>query len=173
VRAPALTIRLSRRSDGAVLLELRRADGTVTWQKRTGPAAEFFAVHDLTHYAVESTLGYRGAFFGLVAEGWDLSDFGTPWRRGPLPTEALAAEVVVGCFDTQRAAGERLTALQCNTSAQSYFATQGRPSPVCVSDEELERVRNLLSDLVWRWQATGSGESLEFAFPPPSASPRD
>jgi hypothetical protein len=166
VPEPTLTIRLSRRPDGAVIFELRRADGTTTWQKRTGPTAEFFAVHDLTHYAVETTLGYRGAFYGLVAGGWDLSDFGSPWRRGPLPTEALAAEVIVGCFDTQRAAHERLSASQCNTAAQSYFDARRSPSPVQVSDEELDRVRSLLSDLVWRWHAATAGDSLELSFPP-------
>ena len=62
-----LAVRLTRKRDGAVVLELRRADGTTTWQKRTGPTAEFFAVHDLTHYAVETVLGYRRAFYGLVA----------------------------------------------------------------------------------------------------------
>jgi hypothetical protein len=167
----ALTIRLSRRPDSAVVLELRRADGTTTWQKRTGPTAEFFAVHDLTHYAVETTLGYRGAFYGLVASGWDLSDFGSPWRRGPLPIEALAAEVIVGCFDTQRAAHERLSASQCNTAAHSYFDAQGSPSPVQISDEELDRVRSLLSDLVWRWHAAKPGDSLELLFPPARPSP--
>jgi hypothetical protein len=163
--ASALTIRLARRPDGAVLFELRRADGTTTWQKRSGPTAEYFAVHDLTHYAVETTLGFRAAFYGLVADGWDLSDFGTPWRRGPLPTEALAAEVIVGCFDTQRAAYERLSASQCNSSAHSYFAARGEPSPVHVTDEELDRVRSTLSDVVQRWHSARPGDSLELAFP--------
>jgi hypothetical protein len=169
---PALTIRLSRRPDGAVIFALRRADGTTTWQKRTGPTAEFFAVHDLTHYAVETTLGYRGAFYGLVASGWDLSDFGPPWPRGPLPIEALAAEVIVGLFDTQRAAHERLSATQCNAAAESYFDAHRSPSPVHVTDEELDRVRGLLSDLAWRWHAARPDEPMELSFPPANPSSR-
>jgi hypothetical protein len=168
---PALTIRLSRRPDGAVIFELRRADGTTTWQKRTGPTAEFFAVHDLTHYAVETTLGYRGAFYGLVASGWDLSDFGPPWPRGALPIEALAAEVIVGLFDTQRAAHERLSATQCNDAARSYFDAHGAPSPIHVTDEALDQVRSLLSDLVWRWHAVRPDETMELSFPPATPSP--
>jgi hypothetical protein len=27
-------------------------------------------LHDLTHYAVETALGYRRDFFGLITEGW-------------------------------------------------------------------------------------------------------
>jgi hypothetical protein len=167
--APFLTIRFVRRPDGAVLFELRRADGTTTWQKRSGPTAEFFAVHDLTHYAVETTLGFHRAFYGLVAEGWELSDFGTPWHRGPLAAEALAAEVIVGCFDTQRAAHEQLLASQCNSSAQSYFAARDEPSPVYVTDDQLDRVRSVLSDLVWRWHSAGPGDSLVLTFPPAPA----
>jgi hypothetical protein len=161
---PALTIGLTRRADGAVVFALRRADGTTTWQKRTGGTAEFFAVHDLTHYAVETELHFARAFYGLVAEGWALTDFGTPWPRGPLPPEALPAEVIVGCFDTARAAGERLTADACNASAAAYFANAGMPSPVSVTDDALDRVRARLSELVWRWQALPPGEPLELEF---------
>ena len=157
----ALTIALTRRTDGAVVFSLRRPDGTTTWQKRAGPTAEFFAVHDLTHYAVETELGFERAFYGLVAEGWALTDFGTPWPRGPLPPQALPAEVIVGCFDAARAAGERLTADACNTSTASYFANAGLPPPVSVTDEALDRIRARLSELVWRWQALTPGETLE------------
>jgi hypothetical protein len=157
----ALTIALTRRRDGAVVFSLRRADGTTTWQKRVGPTAEFFAVHDLTHYAVEAELGFERAFYGLVAEGWALTDFGTPWPRGSLPSEALPAEVIVGCFDTARAAGERLTAEACNASAAAYFANAGVVSPVSLTDAALDRVRTRLSELVWRWQALPPGETME------------
>jgi hypothetical protein len=164
--APAtLAIRLTRKRDGAVVLELRRHDGSSTWQKRTGPTAEFFAVHDLTHYAVETVLGYRHAFYGLVAEGWDLADFGHPWPRGPLPDDALPAEVIVGCFDRQRAAGAPLTAEDCNTTAASYFSNAGRRSPVSLSEEDLARVRARMSDLIWRWQALAEGDTLALSFP--------
>jgi hypothetical protein len=163
---PALTIALTRRPDGAVVFSLRRADGTTTWQKRVGPSAEFFAVHDLTHYAVETELRFERAFYGLVAEGWNLTDFGRPWPRGPLPPEALPAELIVGYLDTARASGERLTAAVCNSSAAAYFANAGVPTPpVAVTDAALDRIRARLSELVWRWQALPPGETMELDFP--------
>jgi hypothetical protein len=168
---PGLTIALTRRTDGSVIFSLRRPDGTSTWQKRSGPTAEFFAVHDLTHYAVETELGFERAFYGLVAEGWALTDFGTPWPRGPMPADALPAEVIVGCFDTARAAGERLTAEACNSSAAAYFANAGvAPSPVSVTDAALDRVRARLSELVWRWQALPPGETMELEWAPDERS---
>jgi hypothetical protein len=161
---PALTIALTRRSDGAVVFSLTRADGATTWQKRVGPTAEFFAVHDLTHYAVETELGFKRAFYGLVAEGWNLTDFGRPWPRGPLPPEALPAEVIVGYLDTARAAGERLTAEACNSSAAAYFANAGLASSVAVTDAVLDRIRARLSELVWRWHALPPGETMELTW---------
>ena len=147
------------------MLELRRADGTSTWQKRRGPTADFFAIHDLTHYAVETILGFDRAFYGLVAEGWNLGDFGTPWPRGPLPPEAVPAEVIVGCFDTARAAHVPLTAGQCNATASSYFANAGVPCAVSVTDDVLKRVRDRLSELAWRWHALPVRETLALPFP--------
>lgn len=165
MQAAPLTIRFTRRADGAVLFELRRADGSSTWQKRRGPTADFFAVHDLTHYAVETTLGFDRAFYGLVAEGWDLADFGTPWPRGPLPPEAVPAEVLVGCFDTARAARVPLTAEACNATAASYFGNAGPPASVSVTDDVLSRVQQRLSELVWRWHTLPPREVLELPFP--------
>lgn len=162
--AARLTIRLTRKHDGAVVFDLRRNDGTSTWQKRSGPTARFFAVHDLTHYAVETELGFRRAFYGLVAEGWDLSDFGHPWPRGPLPDEALPAEVIVGCFDRARATRELLSAEDCNSAAASYFTNAGRSSPVAVTDDDLARVRTRLSELVWQWNALPDGDTMELEF---------
>ena len=168
----ALTIRLRRRTDGAVVFELERADGTRTWQKRTGATADFFAVHDLTHYVVETELRFPRGFYGLVAEGWDLADFGTPWPRGPLPAEALAPEVIVGCFDTARAARTPLTAADCNDSVASYFRNAGLSVPMELSPESIARIRDRLAALVWQWYAVPEGGTLELAFAPVSGIPR-
>lgn len=96
---PELLIRLKRSTDGTAALSCMRADGTVTWQRQTAALSGFFPPHDLTHYAVESTLGYRHGFFGLVADGWDISDFAAPWPRGRLPVEALEVEMAVGVVE--------------------------------------------------------------------------
>jgi hypothetical protein len=64
-----LLLRWTRRPDGDVGFTCTRPDGTSTWQRHTGARAGFFAVHDLTHYAVETELGVRHGFYGLVADG--------------------------------------------------------------------------------------------------------
>jgi hypothetical protein len=165
-----LTIRLAKHADGSVVLSCRRADGTSTWQRNQGNKARFFPVHDLTHYAVETTLGQRRAFYGLVADGWDLQDFGTPWPRGPLPPDADLTEVIVGVLDRERANGEEGTAADLNAQLEQYLATRsagraGGQAPV--TDEQLARIRASLRELIARWIAVPPGGALELPFPLP------
>ena len=90
--AQRMVIRIKKGTDGRTALSCTRADGTTTWQRQQGGQAAFFPKHDLTHYAVETTLGLRQGFYGLVSTGWDFSDFGSPWPRGKLPPEASVSE---------------------------------------------------------------------------------
>jgi len=52
-----LQIEIAKQPDGAGILRCTRHDGSITWQKQTKRAAHF-ALHDLTHYAVETALSY-------------------------------------------------------------------------------------------------------------------
>src|SRR3984957_14106051 len=99
-----LQIEIAKQPDGAGVLRCIRQDGSVTWQKQTKHAAHF-AVHDLTHLAVETVLSYRRGFFGLIAEGWDVDDTTGKGARGPLPGEAGEVEQIVGLFDSERGSG--------------------------------------------------------------------
>src|SRR5438477_11723545 len=105
-KAASITIRIKKNSDGRTSLSCTRADGTTTWQRQEGGQAAFFPRHDLTHYAVETVLAHRNGFYGLVAAGWALSDFGSPWARGRLPAVANLTELIVGFFDLERNSGE-------------------------------------------------------------------
>ncbi len=66
-----MLIQLKKGRDGPATLACVRADGSRTW----GKEHPFFPVHDLTHCAVESVLGFDQAFFGLIARGWDIDHF--------------------------------------------------------------------------------------------------
>jgi hypothetical protein len=96
--APELAVAITKRADGGAVLRLTRADGTATWQHARGATGAFFPAHDLTHYAVETELGHRRGFYGLVVEGWDVGDFGAPWPRGRLD-DADPSELIVGFLD--------------------------------------------------------------------------
>lgn len=155
-----LQIEILKQADGSGVLRCTRQDGSFTWQKQVRHAAHF-ALHDLTHYAVETTLGYRHGFFGLVAAGWDLEDTTGKGSRGPLPEEAVEVERIVGLLDAERASGAQWTVQEFN-----------RFSPRAVSETELSAVRELRAALFREWSAVTAGEKLSLKLPILEASCR-
>jgi hypothetical protein len=164
-----IVIRIKKDNDGRTTLSCMRADGTTTWQRQEGGQARFFPRHDLTHYAVETVLGHRQGFYGLVAAGWDLSDFGTPWPRGRLPKDANLSEIIVGFFDRERASGDRSAAADLNDELANFAGENGLPLPDAISDDDLARIRRRRAELFTLWDAVTPGDALELPFDPPSA----
>ena len=160
-----LLIQITKRADGAGVLRCLRADGSVTWQKQHRHAG-FFALHDLTHFAVESTLGFGNGFFGLIADGWDIEDTTGKRSRGPVPAEAIEVECIVGSLDSERASGTLWRAEEFNEFAALNAESSGRPAPRRLSDEDLSRIRAARSKLFAEWFALGPGSSLELRFQP-------
>jgi hypothetical protein len=162
---PILKIRLKRRADGSSALTCERADGSVTWQRQEGSIGMVFPSHDLTHYAVETALGYHHGFFGLVADGWDIGDFAAPWARGPIPKEALEVELIVGLMDMQRLMNADWTAEELLAQGKLYVdGKQGKAQLPELTQEMFTRVRELRRDVFARWAETAPGETLELVF---------
>jgi hypothetical protein len=147
-----LRIEISKQPDGAVILRCTRKDGSVTWQKQTKHAAHF-ALHDLTHYAVETALGYQRGFFGLIAEGWDVDDTTGKGARGPLPAEAVEVERIVGLFDSERGSGVLWTLEEFNQF-----------SPRVLTEADVQRVRASRGTLFQQWFALSPGQELQLKF---------
>src|SRR5262245_49019933 len=92
-----MLIRFANSRRGYVLTCLRD-DGTMTYARpKHGP---FFAQHDLRHYAVETTLKFRDAFYGLIEQGRSIPSFDQPGSARTLPPQAIHAEFVVGLLDS-------------------------------------------------------------------------
>ena len=159
-----LAIQITKRADGSGILRCVRSDGSVTWQKQSGKHAAFFALHDLTHFAVESVLVYQRGFFGLIAEGWDIDDTTGKGRRGPLPPEAAEVETLVGLLDGERSGSSIWTIDELNEMAALQASSAGRPVPRQLSAEDLTRVKAKRSELFSRWLALPAGETMELRF---------
>ncbi len=144
-------IQITKRADGAGLLRCTRADGSITWQKQQRHAAHF-ALHDLTHYAVETTLGAKRGFFGLVAEGWEIEDTTGKGTRGPLPPEAVEIEQVVGLFDTERASGAIWTLEEFHQCGVKLTA------------EQIADIRARRGELFQKWFAVPPGGALDLSW---------
>jgi hypothetical protein len=153
-----MLVEITKRADGAGVLRCTRDDGSVTWQKQTRHAAHF-AHHDLTHYAVETTLGFRRGFFGLIAEGWEIEDTTGKGARGALPPEAGAVEQIVGLFDAERASVTIWTAEEFNG-----FGLLPRP----LSEDEIASVRKRRGELFARWAEVPAGGALRLEFVRPN-----
>ena len=155
----SLELRFKKGADGRIAsFALHRSDGTFTVQRNPNG---FFPAHDLTHYAVETTLGFRRAFYGLVSEGWDFTDFGTPWPRGPMPgDEAGPAEFIVGFLDIERTTGHLSTA----GALMERLGSVG--SALVIADEQLDRIRQTRDALIARWHSLPAGETLVLEFTP-------
>jgi hypothetical protein len=164
---PGLTLRFKKKSDGTAALSCTRADGSVTWQRQEGSHALFFPRHDLTHYAVETVLGHRRGFYGLIAEGWDFGDFGAPWPRGPLPADMDPSELIVGFLDGDRLGGLDWTAAQLSDEATRFCEAHGlKAAPPALTQDQLDRIRERRRQLFEKWDALAPGEALQLSFPP-------
>ena len=163
--AARLTIRIKKNADGSAALTCTRADGSVTWQRQLGAQGRFFPRHDLTHFAVESTLGHRRGFYGLVAEGWDITDFGAPWPRGRIPDDADPSELIVGFLDMERASGERWSTADFNDKAATYYREHAPgAAPPVLTDDDLVRIRQRRAELFAQWDSVAPGHALELTF---------
>jgi murein tripeptide amidase MpaA len=159
-----LIIRIKKTADGRSSLSCTRPDGSATWQSMKNAQAAFFPRHDLTHYAVETVLGHRRGFYGLVASGWDLTDFGTPWPRGPLPRESVLSEMIVGFLDLERASGEFARAADVNQRLEEFCTENGLADPQVLTDDDLSAVRRRRGELFATFDAVEPGGALELVF---------
>lgn len=161
---PLAILAFSKTRNGRPVLSVTRRDGSVAWQKQHA----FFPVHDLTHYAIETTLGLREAFWGMMADGWEFGDFGTPWPRGPMPNvpEALLAEVSAGWFDSlgRSIESDEAGAAELNAHIEAYFRQHGLAPPRTITEGELARIRAMRAELAARWHALGPREAMELPF---------
>lgn len=162
---PELLIRIKKKTDGSAALTCVRADGTTTWQRQEGQLGRFFPLHDMTHLAVESVLGFDRAFFGLLAGGWDISDFGKAGKKIDVASEAALAELIVGFFDLERASGVRPSADELNERIVAYFADHGVDAPaIRLAQSDVDRIRIARAELFARWNALPAGEAMVLPF---------
>jgi hypothetical protein len=140
-----------------------RPDGSTTWN-RLGPRSLPIA-HDLIHYAVETTLGVRNAFFGLVASGWDITTFTERGAARRLPPEAVQVEFLVGQLQSELLGPQSDEARFIATLAQSL--ANAKIAPLAIAPDQLQEVRARTRDLLDRWRTVSVGHSMELEFDGP------
>ncbi len=140
-----------------------RADGTTTSgdMPRQGILA-----HDAFHFVVETTLGWRDAFFGQVANGISLDQLTSKlhgikvdWSK---QVQALQSESLVECLQAEQWGG----ATDPETFHETLAITCRRRHvpPPRVSAEELEKIKAALRAFGAEWRALNPGQFLEKTF---------
>src|SRR5262245_13689008 len=161
-KTPELRVQLSKRADGTAVLRCTRRDGTVTWQ-RYDKHSNFYPFHDLRHFAVETMLGFRSGFYGLLADGWDIVDTGGKGPRGKLTSTSILVEHIVGLLDREQSGGAPpMSAAEFEEQLQIVLGSD--PNRPQLTDSQLTRVRNRVQELHNQWAATAAGSTLELTF---------
>lgn len=160
-----LLVRIKKKTNGEAALTCERPDGSVTWQRQEGQLGRFFPLHDLTHFAVESVLGFDAAFFGSISNGWDISDFAAPGAKNRLTQQAFVAEMLVGFFDLEQRTGVLGDADDFAWKAATYCEERKMPSmPFRITDAQIVAIRAKRGELFAAWRAVSPGETLELRF---------
>jgi len=157
----ALSIQFKKKADGSSVLACTRPDGSSTWQRRRG---DFFVLHDLTHYAVETVLDLRYGFYGLLAEGWQIPDFGERSIPEHAQYEAALAEAISGLLDQERGTGVVQDDAAFNDALRAVLAQMEHVLKRPLTAEELDAIRGRLLDLTGRWTRLEPGTEMELSF---------
>jgi hypothetical protein len=156
-----MIIRFTKGNGHPDTLTCIRDDGTRTW---SAVGSGVGVRHDLTHYAVETTLGYTEAFYGLVASGRDIQSFGTrDGRKDSYPRQAIWAEHIVGMFQYPGVSGHPMTYDDLVEQLRIAFSSAEESVPD-VTREQHQAICATLELLLDRWSAVSPGESLDLDF---------
>ena len=149
-------------------LDMERADGSraSTSFPHKGPIP-----HDFVHYAVESELGFRRGFWGLVESGHHPQEVQeiakaaghASAKRAQVPSDdfvdAIQAERIVEAFEADHWSGGTGDPAgiihMANVGCEQSFV---RPAPM--DELAVERIRSRIADFMGRWSALAPGESI-------------
>lgn len=155
-----LRIEIKKTGDGRPSLACIREDGSRTWA-RVHP---FLPTHDLAHYAVESVLGIDDAFFGLIAQGWDIDAFAAPGAGLRLPPSALWVERIVGHIERGVATDAETLAAALALDDAPAVGAPGTPGAM-VSAAQFAAIGACRAGGIAAWRTLPPGETLRLVFP--------
>jgi hypothetical protein len=155
-----MLIRISKHTGKPNVIKYIRDDGTETWMQTD----DFFVRHDLSHFALETVLGYKTAFNGMINSGMDIKDFENREKRRAMKVtdEAGYAENMANLFLGEVVQGnfEDFNAVQQQTLA---YTNDGIP-PIDLADEKIQAVRKYFRQLLAEWELLPSGQTMELVF---------
>lgn len=142
-----------------------RTDGSKTWVKMYSG----IEAHDLGHYAVETILKFKNAFYGMVAKGSSIEDFELPRDRRPeevlpqnLDPEALISEHLVNLLMTK--AQIKDNSFDITENLKLILKENGLSFPDNLTHGAMQKIWILFQDLNEEWKQMPDGETMELEF---------
>ena len=154
-----MEISFTKRENSDHIISCKRNDGSVTWMHNS----PFFITHDICHYALETVLKLKKAFYGLVSSGIAIKDFDVPRERRTvqLTDEAIFAEQMVNLLTIEYSQGimENLPA-----TIKEICKKSGLPVVPEISERQLEEIRKLYDQLMNQWNVLQAEETMTLIF---------
>lgn len=125
-----------------------RDDGSMTWSHiHSG-----FALHDLAHYVVDTSLGLNNAFFGLIVKGYNIPEFSLSKskRTFKIPDEAISVEPIVALLQMEH----------WESFPEGLIYQDSPELPSNVTSQQINNMRKKLNELVKKWESILPGETI-------------
>ena len=143
-------------------LKCIRNDGSITYSK----IQVDFEIHDIAHYVVEKQLQLKNAFYGLLAQGYQINDFGLPKDERPealqsqnLPAEALATEHLVNLLTIDFMQTD--VKMDISKSLNEILTENNLSFPEKVTAEKILLMKKELAVLMVKWKGLQYNQTLE------------
>lgn len=138
----------------------KRADGSITWKQ----VGDFFILHDLGHYVVESILHLKNGFFGMVAKGTDITDFDLPKEKRviEITSEAIFTEHLVNYIVIDFTQGRMANFVETFSAINDKNIEPDLLKQL--KECKLEQIRKKYNDLIVQWKSVSIAGSMNLLF---------
>ena len=151
-----MVLEITKHLDKPHVISYWRDNDTKTWMY----ADDFFVRHDLSHYAIESKLGYTSAFMGMLNNGIDIQDFADREKKNKMivSKQARYSEGMANLFLIEIEQGE---IENFNDVMKEIFeiSDDKLDAPV-LSEDELVGIRTCLRQLYKAWSELPVNETM-------------
>ena len=156
-----MKISIQKFSGKSPVITCTRDNGSITWQSY-GNQGKFFPLHDLTHFVLETELEYRNAFFGMIASGRDLNDFGSG-DAATFHPEAVHAEMLAGLLSAVGGNGSNLSYEAIKETIDIKSQEAGIP-PMVLTEKQFGSIRQQTQKLIDEWNRLPQEDALVLTF---------
>lgn len=149
-----------KKNNAKNFIHITRDDNTETWMQ----SDDFLIMHDLMHYATETTLKMNKGFYGIVNSGVDMNDFELPkeQRKFQMNDDALLAETLVNLLTIEYTQG-RFENFN-DTLEETRIKNNYNFNPFVLTEEQHNKIFETFELLITKWRQLNQNDVFELDF---------